>query len=111
MGRASSEKEKTPVVMAGLRHRVSTVLRAAASILALIFFAGCAPPAFRHAEVVPVPAPPLARTDCRWWHARVRIHWPEGAEPAWYLDALLHHLNAVFGCVPMPVFERLWRQF
>ncbi|MGD2083325.1 MAG: hypothetical protein PVF91_10180 [Chromatiales bacterium] len=83
------------------------VLRLLVLTLAAALLAGCA-------NISPRPAP-LSLADLpgdgepAWQRVRFRIHWPEGEDPAWHLDALL--ADRVIG----PVLQRnhgtlsLWR--
>ncbi len=71
-----------------LRYSVAVALAVGVLLLA----GGCA-------SVTPVAAPqPLGESESDgperskgWWYARFQMYWPEDAEPAWHLDAILAH--------------------
>lgn len=76
-------------------------------VLAAIL-AGCATRPAPVAVLAHRPAP-ASSADNAWWYARFRVDWPEGADPAWHVDALIAHQ------VVKPVLDRhlqdipLWR--
>ena len=64
--------------------------RSCAWLTVVVLLSGCA--------AAPLPPPaglqrpaPLPAGENAWWFARFRMHWPEGAEPAWHLDLLAAH--------------------
>jgi hypothetical protein len=63
--------------------------RFALCLAAALIIAACASAPLPPTEIFPSPAAPAA--DSGWWHARFRMDWPEGAEPAWHLDLLAAH--------------------
>lgn len=82
---------------------LGVLLLAAAAMLS-----GCATAPAPPAAVFPVPALPPAEAG-GWWYARFRMHWPEGAEPAWHLDLLTAHgiIKPLLGRYSPDIY--LWR--
>ncbi|MBI9084871.1 MAG: hypothetical protein JEZ11_14860 [Desulfobacterales bacterium] len=62
------------------------------ALLGVVVFSGCvAGIPLSPAPLVKPPPAPASNADSGWWAARFQFDWPQGADPAWHLDALIAH--------------------
>lgn len=92
------------------------IMRASIALVLLnvVLVCGCAKPSTPTPAVVPpaAAATPDQDTELSWWHAEIKVHWPEKSEPNWAADVLLASeviapiLNSTSPRIPMWRFHR-----